>query len=66
MEAKTGKTRVGGIDRHGRPVVVLDNSAENTNDPVNQMRFLMFNMELSLASMSPPVEKHVVFIHLEN
>ncbi len=66
VEAKTGKTRVGGIDRHGRPVVVLDNSAENTSDPVNQMRFLMFNMELSLASMSPPVEKHVVFIHLEN
>ena len=65
-EALTGKTRIGGFDRHGRPVVVLDNTVENTNDPVEQMRFLMFNMELSIKSMISPVEKHVVFIHLEN
>ena len=47
-------------------MVVLDNTVENTNDPVEQMRFLMFNMELSIKSMISPVEKHVVFIHLEN
>ena len=53
-EALTGKTRIGGFDRHGRPVVVLDNTVENTNDPVEQMRFLMFNMELSIKSMISP------------
>ena len=66
LEAQTGKTRVGGMDRHNRPVLVLDNTVENTSDAVAQMRFLMFNMELSLRHMVHPVEKHVVFINLEN
>ena len=64
-EAATGKVRLGGIDRHHRPVVVLDNTVENTTEQSGQMRFLLFNMEYSILHMKPPVEKQVVFINLE-
>ena len=64
-EAATGKVRLGGIDRHHRPVVVLDNTVENTTEQSGQMRFRLFNMEYSILHMKPPVEKQVVFINLE-
>ena len=44
-EAKTGKVRIGGKDRFGRPVLVLDNSKENTWNPVENMKFLAWNLE---------------------
>lgn len=69
-EACTGKARLAdGLDRFGRPVIILDSSCENTTDVDAQMRFLTYNMERSIRRMrtSPndKVEKHVVFIYLD-
>jgi hypothetical protein len=66
-EAETGKIRVGQLDRHGRPIVILDNTVENhVSGREGQMRFLVFNFSLAERLMKPGVDKYVVFIHLEN
>ena len=44
--ATTGKIRVSGTDHHGRPVMILDNSRENTNSTEAMLEYLAFNMEL--------------------
>mmetsp|Transcript_38871 Transcript_38871/g.91509 ORF Transcript_38871/g.91509 Transcript_38871/m.91509 type:complete len:454 (+) Transcript_38871:124-1485(+) len=61
-----GCMRVAGKDRWGRPVVVLDNSADRCTDVGIQMRCLAFVLEHALRIMEPPVEKYAVFIHLSN
>ena len=50
-ESRTGKTRVGGVDRHGRNVIVLDNTVENTKSMENQMKLLTWVMERSVRAM---------------
>jgi hypothetical protein len=66
-EAVTGKIRHGTLDRHGRPIVVLDNTVENhVSGRDGQMRFLVFNFTRAERLMKPGVDKYVVFIHLEN
>ena len=68
LEAKTGKVQVLSVpDRHGRPVIILDNTAENTKGKEDaHMRFLAWSLERSIRKMSADVEKHVVFLHLGN
>jgi hypothetical protein len=63
-EGETGKVRVPGNDRWGRPVVVLDNTVENTKGADDQMCFLAWNLELAMKTMDPSVDKYCCFIHL--
>lgn len=63
-EARTGKVRVSGKDRFGRPVVVLDSTVQNTEDREAHVRFLAFNLEHALRMAQAPVEKYVIFMHL--
>eukprot|EP00239_Pterosperma_sp_CCMP1384_P001433 CAMPEP_0197849896 /NCGR_PEP_ID=MMETSP1438-20131217/13606_1 /TAXON_ID=1461541 /ORGANISM="Pterosperma sp., Strain CCMP1384" /LENGTH=306 /DNA_ID=CAMNT_0043462791 /DNA_START=118 /DNA_END=1038 /DNA_ORIENTATION=+ len=63
-QAVTGKVAIRGLDKYKRPVVVLDNSKENTKDLDGQMRFLAWSLERSQRCMMDGVEKQVVFIHL--
>ena len=65
-QAVTGKVSVRGKDRHGRPIIVLDNERENIRDIDEQMRFLAWNMERATRAMGDGVHKYLVFIHLEN
>jgi len=69
-EGITGKVYVPGFDKWGCPVVILDNSVENTTNPSKQLEFLAFKLELAVSEMSNSpnkgVEKFVVFIHMEN
>eukprot|EP00041_Stephanoeca_diplocostata_P010771 m.172516 g.172516 ORF g.172516 m.172516 type:complete len:301 (+) comp18288_c0_seq1:184-1086(+) len=64
-EALTGKVRHGGIDRHGRPILVLDNTVENTKSVTKQLQHLWWNMDRLVPKMTGDVQKHCVLIHLE-
>jgi hypothetical protein len=54
------------LGRHGRAVVIFDNSCENTRDADAQMRYLAFSLEHALRRCAGPVQKFVVFMHLSN
>jgi len=64
MESATGKVCVRGIDRFGRPVLVLDSSKENTTGLDGQMRLLAYQIERAIRLMKAPVDKYVVVIRL--
>lgn len=67
LEARTGKVRVATEpDRWGRPIVIFDNTVQNTKDADANMRFLAFNLEHALRRAKPPVEKYVIFMHLSD
>jgi hypothetical protein len=51
-----------GFDRWGRPIVVLDNSVENTNSIADQMLFLAWNLESTMQEMPSTVDKFCLFI----
>jgi hypothetical protein len=70
-ECCTGKARLGTeFDRHGRPILILDSSAENTSDPKKQVRHVLYQMERVIrrmeASPNRDVEKQCVFVHLND
>ncbi len=48
FQGQTGKIYNAGTDRWGRPVVIFNNSVNNSNDPAQQMRYLAFNLEMAL------------------
>ena len=43
-EAETGKIYCPGFDRFQRPVIIFNNSVQNTTDHDGQMRFLAWNL----------------------
>ena len=70
-ECCTGKARLGAeFDRHGRPILILDSSVENTSDPRKQVRHVLYQMERVArrmeSSSNEDVEKQCVFVHLKN
>ena len=59
-EGATGKVRLTGKDRWDRPVLVLDNTLENTRDVDAQMRHLAWNLERAIRRLgSSGVQKSV-------
>lgn len=64
-ETLTGKIYRPGWDAWGRPVLVFNNTKENTRSVDNQMLHLAWNLECATRTMEGDVEKYVVFIHLE-
>ena len=67
-ECATGKLRVApSLDRFGRPVVIFDNSVQNTKDAGGQLRALAFVLEHALRRCDgTPVRKYVIFLHLSD
>lgn len=63
-EARTGKIKRPGLDRHGRPLLILDNTVENTSEQEGQMTYLRWNIENLGRQMKNGVEKQATFIHL--
>lgn len=66
FEAKTGKIYIAGDDKWGRPVIIFDNSVQNTTDTDGQLNFLAWNLESAIRLMPSKVDKYVVFMHLEH
>ena len=55
-----------GYDAYGRPVVVFDNSVQNTKDVDSQLVCLSHNLDTACRMMDPAVtDKYVVFMNLE-
>ena len=67
-ECATGKLRVApSLDRFGRPVVIFDNSVQNTKDAGGQLRALAFVLEHALRRCDGSrVRKYVIFLHLND
>jgi hypothetical protein len=67
-ESQTGKVWVSDLDRHGRTVVVFDNTVQNTQSTDDQMLFLAWSLEFALrvmkASANVVADKYCIFIHL--
>ena len=65
-EGCTGKIYIPGHDKYGRPVIVFDDGAQNTDDMNGQLRYLAWCLNLACRFMNPSeVDKYVVFINLE-
>lgn len=65
--ASTGKIRVPGCDRFGRPVMVLDNSVENSTTATEMIDNLAYNMELCQRTAllaGRGADKIMVFMHM--
>lgn len=66
-ESATGKVWCApGLDRHGRCVVIFDNSVQNTADQRNQMLLLAFTLEFALRHATADVDKICLVIKLQN
>eukprot|EP00291_Cryptomonas_curvata_P014244 CAMPEP_0172181970 /NCGR_PEP_ID=MMETSP1050-20130122/18130_1 /TAXON_ID=233186 /ORGANISM="Cryptomonas curvata, Strain CCAP979/52" /LENGTH=264 /DNA_ID=CAMNT_0012855345 /DNA_START=69 /DNA_END=860 /DNA_ORIENTATION=+ len=63
-QGATGKVYCPGTDRWGRPVLVLDNTVENSSDADGRLLFLAWNLEFACRQMGEGVDKYVVFLHL--
>ncbi|KAH8069147.1 hypothetical protein JL720_12054 [Aureococcus anophagefferens] len=65
---RAGKLRVAeSLDRWGRPVVVFDNTVQNTKDSAAQLRCLAFVLEHALRRVDGTrVSKYVIFMHLSD
>ena len=65
-EGCTGKIYIPGHDKYGRPVIIFDDGAQNTDDVNGQLRYLAWSLNLACRFMNPSeVDKYVVFINLE-
>ena len=65
----TGKVRMGGLDsRDGRPVLVFDDSKENSKDHEMQLRSLVYHVcRVDRACRrNPNLGKYLLFIHLRD
>jgi len=66
-EYRTGKFyALGHVDRWGRPVIVFDNTVQNTAAVSGQMDGLIFTLLRGIRLMPPDIEKYVIFINLTN
>lgn len=65
-EIITGKIYLPGKDQYDRPIIVLDNTAQNTTNQDNQMVFTAWCLEMAIREMPEHTDKYLIFIHLEN
>jgi hypothetical protein len=65
-ESETGKIYCPGHDLWKRPIVVFDNTVQNTTVVDDHMTFLAWNLEFSIKMMPKNVDKFLIFMHLEN
>lgn len=61
-ESETGKVYSPGKDQWGRPIIVLDNTVQNTDSVDDQMLFLAWNLEFGIKEMSLSNDKFLVFM----
>jgi hypothetical protein len=65
-ESDTGKMYINGYDQYHRPVIVFDNSVQNTSNVDTQLVALAWNLDTACRMMDPTrTDKYVVFMNLE-
>lgn len=65
-ESESGKIYVAGYDQWSRPVLIFNNTVQNTPHIEDHMTFLAWNLEFATKIMSPKIDKYCVFINLED
>jgi hypothetical protein len=65
-EGSTGKMYIPGVDHYNRPVIVADDSAQNTVDEDGRLTFVAWCLDYACRLMVKGVDKFVTFIHFEN
>ncbi|KAJ2331179.1 hypothetical protein GGH92_009307, partial [Coemansia sp. RSA 2673] len=61
-EGATGKQYVNGFDRGGRPIIYMFPHKENTKNPAENLRWVVFNMEQAIRSMPPGATKTTIIV----
>jgi hypothetical protein len=64
-ESETGKIYCPGMDRWERPVLIFDNTVQNTPCLDDHMLFLAWNLEFATKLMPAHIDKYLVFMHLK-
>ncbi|KAJ1960995.1 hypothetical protein GGI12_003494, partial [Dipsacomyces acuminosporus] len=62
LEGATGKQYINGFDKGGRPVLYMFPHRQNTKDPKEHIRFVVFNMEQAIRSMPDGATKITIVI----
>ncbi|KAJ1647626.1 hypothetical protein LPJ64_001005 [Coemansia asiatica] len=57
LENRTGKMYFNGFDKFSRPVIYMYNHRQNTKNADNQIRWVIYTLELCIRHMCPGVEK---------
>ncbi|KAJ1744101.1 hypothetical protein H4R22_000228 [Coemansia sp. RSA 1290] len=66
VENRTGKMYMNGFDKFSRPVIYMYNHRQNTKDADNQIRWVVYTLELCIRHMCPGVEKVTLAIDATN
>ncbi|KAI9503291.1 CRAL-TRIO domain-containing protein, partial [Coemansia spiralis] len=57
VENRTGKMYFNGFDKLSRPVIYMYNHKQNTKETDNQIRWVIYTLEMCIRHMQPGVEK---------
>ncbi|KAJ1727831.1 hypothetical protein LPJ61_004368, partial [Coemansia biformis] len=57
VENRTGKMYLNGFDKLSRPIIYMYNHRQNTKEPDNQIRWVIYTLEMCIRHMRPGVEK---------
>ncbi|KAI9291979.1 CRAL/TRIO domain-containing protein, partial [Neoconidiobolus thromboides FSU 785] len=65
-EGATGKIYCNGYDNDNRPIIIMNPSAQNTNDSKAHIRFTVFSIETAIKMLPNDMEKLTIIIDLRN
>ncbi|KAI7833320.1 CRAL-TRIO domain-containing protein, partial [Kickxella alabastrina] len=57
IENRTGKMYFNGFDKFSRPIIYMYNHRQNTKEADNQIRWVIYTLEMCIRNMPPGVEK---------
>ncbi|KAJ2358049.1 hypothetical protein IWW50_001317 [Coemansia erecta] len=66
IENQTGKMYFNGFDKFSRPIVYMYNHRQNTKEADNQIRWVVYTLEMCIRHMRPGVEKVALAIDTTN
>ncbi|KAJ2160316.1 hypothetical protein GGF46_002362 [Coemansia sp. RSA 552] len=66
VENRTGKMYFNGFDKFSRPIIYMYNHRQNTREADNQIRWVVYTLEMCIRHMRPGVEKVTLAIDTTN
>jgi hypothetical protein len=65
-EATSGKMYINGLDRNGRPIIIMRPDRENTTNYANQLKYLVYTLESAIKMMPDGASQLVWVIAFQN
>ena len=65
-QSETGSMFISGFDQYNRPIIILDNSVQNSSNYDESLTFVAFSLDQAVDIMPPTVDKYLVFFNLKN